>query len=123
METQRAKREAAEARGRFAETRAVAALTAEGYALLAQRARTPAGELGLVVEKDGLLVFVEVKARATLTEAAFSLGARQQARLLAAGEVWMARNPGHGVAGVRFDVLLVDARGQVRRIADALRLA
>jgi putative endonuclease len=122
METQRAKREAAEARGRFAETRALAALAAEGFGLLAQRVRTPAGEIDLVVEKEGLLVFVEVKARATLSEAAFSLGARQQARLLAAGEIWMARNPGHGAAGVRFDVMLVDAQGRVRRVADALRL-
>jgi hypothetical protein len=30
------------------------------------------------------------QARATLSEAAFSLGARQQARLLAAGEIWIA---------------------------------
>jgi putative endonuclease len=30
-------------------------------------------------------------------------------------------NPGHGGAGMRFDVVLVDAAGRVRRIADAFR--
>jgi putative endonuclease len=114
-------RRASEARGRAAEARAEAALTAEGFATLARRARTAVGEIDLVVERQGLLVFVEVKARATLKEAAFALGARQQARLLAAGEAWMAVNPGHGETGVRFDVLLVDAEGRVRRVADALR--
>ncbi|MGG5890387.1 YraN family protein [Falsiroseomonas sp. HC035] len=115
-------RRASEARGRHAEARAEAALAAEGFRTIARRVRTGAGEIDLVVERDGLLVFVEVKARATLGDAAFALGARQQARLWAAGEAWMATNPGHGGSGVRFDVLLVDAAGRVRRIADAFRL-
>ncbi|PZW48688.1 putative endonuclease [Humitalea rosea] len=117
-----ATRMAAEARGRAAESRAEAALAAEGFFALARRVRTPAGEIDLIVARDGLLVFVEVKARATLSEAAFSLGARQQGRLLAAGEWWLGQNPGQGVAGVRFDVLLVDGAGRMRRIADAFRI-
>ena len=84
--------------------------------------RTPAGELDLVAERDGLLAFAEVKRRPTLGDAAAALGPRQQARLLAAAESAMAANPGWGRAGVRFDVLLVDADGQVRRVADAFRL-
>ena len=83
--------------------------------------RTPAGELDLVVERNGLLVFVEVKARPTLAEAALALAPRQQARLVAAADAWLAANPGHGAAGMRFDVLVVDAAGRVRRIADAFR--
>ncbi|NKC29289.1 YraN family protein [Falsiroseomonas selenitidurans] len=114
-------RRATEARGRQAEALAEAALVAEGFAPLARRCRTAAGEIDLVVERDGLLVFVEVKARATLAGAAQALAPRQQARLLAAGEAWMAANPGHGAAGVRFDLLLVDAAGRLRRIADAIR--
>lgn len=115
-------REAADARGRQAERRAAAALAAEGWAVLGQRVRTPAGELDLVAERAGLLAFVEVKARATLTDAAFALGAGQRARLLRAAEWWMGANPAHGAAGVRFDVMLVDGTGRVRRIADAFRL-
>jgi len=113
---------AAEARGRTAEARAEAVLAAEGFVALARRIRTPAGEIDLVMARDGLLVFVEVKARASLAAAAFSLGGRQTARLLAAGEWWLGQNPGQGAAGVRFDVLLMDGAGQVRRIADAFRI-
>lgn len=90
--------------------------------MLARRARTPAGELDLVAERNGLLAFVEVKARPSLTEAAHALGPRQRARLVAAADCWLAENPRHGVAGIRFDVLLVAADGTVRRIADAFRL-
>ncbi|WP_431281244.1 YraN family protein [Humitalea sp. 24SJ18S-53] len=115
-------RAAAEARGRAAEDRAAAALVADGFVVLARRCRTPAGELDLVAARDGLLAFCEVKARKTLTEAAFSLAPRQQARLLAAGEWWLGQNPGQGAAGVRFDVLLVDVAGRVRRVVDAFRL-
>ncbi len=84
--------------------------------------RTQAGELDLVAERDGLLVFVEVKRRPTLGDAAAALGSRQRARLLAAGEAALAENPGWGRAGVRFDVLLVDAAGRVRRVVDAFRV-
>lgn len=119
--TEAATRRASEARGRQAEARAEAALAADGFATLARRVRTGAGEIDLIVERAALLVFVEVKARSSLAGAAAALGPRQQARLLAAGEAWMAANPGHGAAGVRFDVLLVDAEGRLRRITDAIR--
>jgi len=42
--------------------------------------------------------------------------------LLAAAEIALAANPGWGRAGIRFDVLLVDRAGRVRRIADAFRM-
>jgi putative endonuclease len=122
MPRERVIREAAEARGRHAEARAAAALEGEGWAVLARRCRTPAGELDLVAERAGLLAFVEVKARPSLAEAAFALAPRQRARLCAAAECWLAANPGHGAAGMRFDVMLVDELGRVRRIADAFRV-
>ncbi len=112
----------AEAAGRGAEDAAAAALLWDGWDVLARRVRTPAGELDLIAERDGLLAFVEVKARPSLAEAAFALGARQRVRLLAAAECWAAANPGHGAAGMRFDVVIVAADGTARRIADAFRL-
>jgi putative endonuclease len=108
--------------GRGGEDAAAAALAREGWTVLARRVRTPAGELDLDAEREGLLAFIEVKARPSLAEAAFALGQRQRARLLAAAECWLAENPGHGAAGVRFDVLLVAVDGAVRRIVDAFRL-
>ena len=112
---------AAERRGRAAESRAERALVRDGWEVLARRLRTAAGEIDMVAERDGLAAIIEVKARPTLSQAAESLGTRQRARLLGAAEIALADNPGWGRAGVRFDVLLVDAAGQVRRVADAFR--
>lgn len=92
------------------------------WSILGRRVRTPAGEIDLVAERDGLLAFIEVKARPSLTEAAFALRPRQRARLARAAECWLAEHPGHGAAGIRFDVILVAADGTVRRIADAFRV-
>jgi putative endonuclease len=117
-----ARKSAAEARGRAAEARIAERLATEGWTILGQRIRTPAGEIDLVAESGGLLAFIEVKARDTLVEAAHALGRRQQRRLIAAAEIWLGENPGHGAAGIRFDVLLVDAAGGMRRIADAFRI-
>jgi putative endonuclease len=112
--------------GVTAEDAACAALARDGWTVLGRRLRTPAGEVDVVAGKDGLLAIIEVKARPTLSGAALSLSARQQARLMAAAEILMALHPewaqaGWGAQGVRFDVLLVDAAGAVRRIADAFR--
>lgn len=113
---------AAQARGVVAERAACTALEQDGWTVLAQRLRTAAGEIDIVAERDGLLAFIEVKARPDLATAATALGPRQRARLLAAGEIALADYPDWGRSGVRFDVLLVDNAGRVRRIADAFRL-
>ncbi len=113
---------AAHRRGLAAEAAACAALEAAGWTVLGRRLRTAAGEVDAVAEKDGLLAVLEVKSRPTLAEAAAALSPRQRARLLAAADILLAENPGWGRNGVRFDVLLVDAAGAVRRIADAFRL-
>jgi putative endonuclease len=97
------------------------ALERDGWSVLACRVRTSAGEIDMVAEKAGLLAIVEVKARPSLSDAAVSLSDRQQARLISAAEIILANNPLWGAQGVRFDLLLVDAAGVVRRIADAFR--
>ena len=111
----------AHASGIDAEALACAALERDGWTVLARRVRTEAGEVDAVAERHGLAAFVEVKRRATLTGAAWALTPRQRARLLGAAEILLAAHPEWGRAGVRFDVMLVDAAGAVRRIADAFR--
>jgi putative endonuclease len=49
--------------GRAAEEAASAALRRAGYRVLARNCRTPFGEIDIVAERRGSLVFVEVKAR------------------------------------------------------------
>jgi len=111
----------ADRRGRFAEDAAQSALRRKGWCILARRLRTRAGEIDIVAEKDGLLAIVEVKARPRLAMAAAALSTRQQARLIAATEIVLAEHPDWGANGVRFDLLVVDAMGVVRRVTDAFR--
>jgi putative endonuclease len=122
MLQRRRRGQAAYASGLAAEDLACAALVADGWKIHARRLRTLAGEVDAVAEKAGVLSIIEVKSRATLAEAAVALTSRQQTRLLGACEIILAEHPDWGVNGVRFDVLLVNPVGQVRRITDAFRL-
>ena len=68
--------------GISAESRAAAYLMAKGYRILAKRFRTPHGEIDIVARRRNLIAFVEVKARATLDDAAFAVTQRQQQRII-----------------------------------------
>jgi putative endonuclease len=115
-----AKRRAAEISGRGAEHDAASHLVGQGYVVLAQRLRTGAGEIDLVVADRDTLVFVEVKARPSLAEAAYAVSPRQQARLLEAASVAMAQHPEWARPCTRFDVALL-GKGGFQHIEDAIR--
>jgi putative endonuclease len=121
-DVRRQRGQAAHASGIAAEEAACAALIADGWTIHARRLRTEAGEVDAVAEKSGLLSIIEVKSRPTLAEAAIALTVRQQSRLIGACEIILGEHPEWGANGVRFDVLVVDQAGRVRRIADAFRL-
>ncbi len=112
---------AAQRLGIQAERAACAVLEADGWTILGQRLRTPAGEIDIAARRGGLLAFIEVKARPTLAEAAYAVSPRQRRRLLLAAEILLGSHPDWCGGDVRFDVILVDAAGRVRRVADALR--
>ena len=105
--------------GISAESRAAAYLVAKGYRILARRWRCALGEIDIVAARRHTLIFVEVKARATLAEAAESVTPRQRQRIAGAAEVWLAQNPQVAFQDARFDVVLV-APGKIpRHIAGA----
>jgi putative endonuclease len=60
-----------------------------------------------VARRRGTLVFVEVKARERADDAAESVTARGKQRIVAAAELWLARNPAAARNEIRFDVVLV----------------
>ena len=74
---------------------AAAYLMAKGYRILAKRFRTPHGEIDIVARRRNLLAFVEVKARATLDDAAYAVTPRQQARIIDAAQAWLVAHPEH----------------------------
>ncbi|MGD9792525.1 MAG: YraN family protein [Acidimicrobiia bacterium] len=99
---------AAQARGAYGERRAAQWYQRQGYSVLARNWRNDDGELDLIVARSGLVVFVEVKARAATrfgipAEAVTAAKARRIRRLAAR---WLAAHPQRGVE-VRFDVVSV----------------
>jgi putative endonuclease len=113
-------RRRAEQGGRRAETLAAWCLRLKGYAILAQRVRTPVGEIDLVARRGRTLVFVEVKARTTASDAALALDEYRLRRVAAAAEALAPRyaRPGDDI---RIDAVVIVPRRLPRHIVHVLR--
>ncbi len=105
--------------GLSAEARATAFLMAKGYRILAKRFRTPYGEIDLVARRRNVVVFVEVKARATLDDAAYAVTQRQQRRIIDAAQAWLMAHPEHAEFDLRFDAMLIAPRRLPRHLVAA----
>jgi putative endonuclease len=100
-------RKAAQKLGLSAESRAAAFLMAKGYRIIARRYKTPVGEIDIVAQRLGTVVFVEVKARASLDAAAESISPRQRSRIIDAARYWLAAHPKAEGLALRFDAVLI----------------
>jgi putative endonuclease len=105
--------------GLSAETRAVAWLMAKGYRILAKRFRSPYGEIDIVAQRRNLIAFVEVKARATLDDAAYAVTPRQQRRIIDAAQAWLMTHPEHSGFDLRFDAMLIAPKCLPRHVLAA----
>src|ERR1700716_454887 len=103
----RPERQVAFRTGISAESRAAVFLIAKGFRILARRWKSPVGEIDIVARRRGLLIFVEVKARETIEEAAEAVDDYQQRRIAAAADAWLARGSDPTVRDIRFDAILV----------------
>jgi putative endonuclease len=105
--------------GVSAEACAAAYLMAKGYRILARRFRTPFGEIDLVARRRNVVAFVEVKARATLDDAAYAVTPRQQRRIIDAAQAWLMAHPEHAEFDLRFDAMLIAPRRLPRHLLAA----
>lgn len=106
--------------GAAAEDAAAREYKSRGGRIRARRMRTPEGELDLVIEQAGMLVFVEVKRRAAeLSDS--PVGERQWQRLEKAALHYMmhVQNETGVQPFCRFDVALAGPDGRVRIIENA----
>ena len=96
------------ARGRWGENLAARHYRRLGYRILDRNWTSPSGELDLVVERDGVIVFSEVKARRSdrYGPAAAAVGPDKQRRIRRLATEWLAINRPARV-GLRFDVVAV----------------
>jgi putative endonuclease len=107
-----------EARGRRGETLAAWYLRLKGWRILAQRVKTPRGEVDLVARRGRTVAFVEVKWRASAAELGLAIDAWRLRRVIAAAEVVAPRfvKPGDDM---RIDVVLLAPRTWPRLVENA----
>ncbi|MCI4663862.1 MAG: YraN family protein [Neomegalonema sp.] len=118
---QRAQRNARRGRssdawGRAAEAQAAQWYRARGGDVLAERKRTAAGEIDLVVRIGDVLAIVEVRARRRLDSARAALSARDWPRLSGGAEICAAE---YGCADIRIDLAAVSGDGSIDVIENA----
>jgi putative endonuclease len=95
-------------RGAAAEQRARSHLESHGLTLLAHNYRCRMGEIDLIMRDGDVFVFVEVRlrGRGALVDAAESIDARKQARVIACARHYLMGKP---EAPCRFDCVLMDS--------------
>jgi putative endonuclease len=95
--------------GRIGEELAVAELERREYAILERRYRTRWGEIDIIADDGGTLVFVEVKARATAEfgTAAEAVTRQKQLKLVRMASDYVARAEIRN-RPCRFDVVAID---------------
>ena len=93
--------------GRRGEWLAVAFLSLKGYRLLQRRFGGKGGEIDLIMTRGSDIVFVEVKARAALDDAASAITADKRRLIEARIRQWLARNPWAMQRNLRADAVFL----------------
>lgn len=111
----------ADQQGRLAETEACEFLKNKGYTLLANRHKTPYGEIDLLMVKGKSIIAIEVKYRRSLTAAAESISTRQKKRIQNALASFLGAHPELATEYpfVQFDVVLLCISKTVIHIPNA----
>jgi putative endonuclease len=90
----------------------------DGHTILSRRWRGKAGEIDLVAEKDGTVIFIEVKKSRSHARAAEALSARQLARIHHSAEDYLGHLPSGANTPCRVDVALLDEMGRIDILAN-----
>ena len=93
--------------GLLAEMLAALLFVVRGYAIAGWRYKTPVGEIDLVARRGRQLVFVEVKFRKRLDDAAGSVNGRMASRISRAAQYFLAAHPAWADYPMRFDLVAV----------------
>lgn len=95
--------------GQAGEDAALAYLVRHGLTLLERNFRCKGGEIDLIMQDNGTLVFIEVRKRADQRHggAAASVTRAKQARLIIAAQTYLQRH--QRPPACRFDVIAIDA--------------
>lgn len=100
------KRQRAEKQGRAGERMAATWLRLKGWRILAQRVKTPLGEIDLVARRPGIVAFVEVKWRKRRADLDHAIDEYRLSRVAAASES-VAHDYMQAGDDMRIDVILL----------------
>jgi putative endonuclease len=107
--------------GISAELFAILALIIRGHRIIAKRYRTKVGEIDLIATRGTVLIFIEVKARRAISDGMYSIGARQQQRIIRAAQWYLQRHQKFANHHIRFDAIIVAPWRWPRHLKDAWR--
>jgi putative endonuclease len=96
-----------ESAGRRGEAWAALLLTLKLYRVVGRRVKTPVGEIDLIAERFGTIVFVEVKSRSFSHQEESALYAVNRRRIVNAARFWLGRHPDRVDSPMRFDVIFL----------------
>ncbi len=113
------RRLAAEVFGRRGEDLAAWYLRSKLYRVVERRLKTPVGEIDLVAQRFGTLVFVEVKARRSRADELDALLHVNRRRLVRAAQYYLMRHPHLADAPMRFDVIFLAPFSWPRHVRNA----
>lgn len=94
-------------KGLGAELLTMASLLCRGYRILAWRYKTKVGEIDVIARRGRTVAFIEVKTRATLDDALFSLTPQMRRRIAQAAKHYLAGHAGEKGLDHRFDLVAV----------------
>lgn len=92
----------------------------DGWQVLQHRYKNVAGEIDLILQRGDTVLFVEVKRARTHDIAASRISLQQIARIKQCAEMFIADYCDQQNLGVRLDAALVDEKGEIQIIPNAL---
>ena len=101
-----------EIEGRKAEIHVARWLKLRGWKILSKRFKIPEGEIDIIARRKNIIVFVEVKQRATLPKIEDIMSQTNISRVMEAAEIWVNQN--FDSLGpdfeIRFDLAVIEGR-------------
>ena len=96
--------------GNSGEEKAVAFLKDSGFSIIERNFRTRSGEIDIIVEKGGVLVFVEVKSlpSGNAETLAHELDLRKQRKIIKTANFFLLNHREYNSSRIRFDVIVID---------------
>lgn len=111
--------------GAHAEEQALGFLQAQGYTVIAQNFHGRSGEIDIIVQRNNLLVFVEVRQRKanSLISAQESITVAKQRKIIKTAQAFLQQYPQYAHCDCRFDVMAYAGQPDVANPPDWIQSA